>query len=32
VSDPAAAESALLDLESHASEVRLFGTYPAFAG
>jgi prephenate dehydratase len=32
VTDPEAAESALRDLESHASEVRLFGTYPAFAG
>ena len=29
VGDPGAAESALQDLESHASEVRLFGTYPA---
>jgi prephenate dehydratase len=32
VSDPAAAEAALEDLESHAAEVRLFGTYPAFVG
>jgi len=32
VSDPEAAESALQDLESHAAEVRLFGSYQAFAG
>jgi prephenate dehydratase len=32
VSDPNAAEAALEDLESHAAEVRLFGTYPAFVG
>lgn len=32
VSDPPAAEAALQDLESHASEVRLFGTYPGFVG
>jgi len=32
VTDPAAAEAALQDLESHAVEVRLFGAYPAFVG
>jgi prephenate dehydratase len=32
VADPAAAEESLCALEATAHEVRLFGTYPAFAG
>jgi prephenate dehydratase len=32
VGDAAAAAAALADLEAHAHEVRLFGTYPAFVG
>jgi prephenate dehydratase len=31
MADPAVAEAALADLEASTHEVRLFGTYPAFA-